>query len=142
MITKLHNSDLRKAIKVGDTTSSEVHYTSNKVAIFADVSGDRNPVHLDQEFAQTTIFKKPIVHGIFVASQISALIADDLPGPGSIYLFQDLNFLAPVYHDDLITCRLVVTDVKEEKNIITLSTICFNQMGKNVIEGKAIIKLL
>lgn len=131
-----------KIPKTGDTASSKVVYTTEKVILFANLSGDVNPVHLDENFAEKSIFGKPIVHGIFVASQISALIANELPGPGSIYLFQDLNFLSPVYHNDTINCNLEVIGVKEGKNIITLNTICTNQHGVKVIDGKAIIKLI
>ena len=129
-------------MKIGDSTSSVVTYTSEKVKIFSEISGDINPIHLDNNFAKDTIFGKPIVHGMFVASQISALIANELPGPGSIYLFQDLNFISPVYHNDIVTCTIKVTDIKELKKIITINTICNNQIGEKVIEGKAIIKLI
>lgn len=129
-------------MKIGDSTSSVVTYTSEKVKIFSEISGDINPIHLDNNFAKDTIFGKPIVHGMFVASQISALIANELPGPGSIYLFQDLNFILPVYHNDIVTCTIKITEIKELKKIITINTICNNQIGEKVIEGKAIIKLI
>ena len=127
---------------IGDFATSSVVYTRDKVELFAEISGDINPVHLEERFAESTIFKKPIVHGIFVAGQISALIANKLPGPGSIYLYQDLNFLAPVYHGNEINCTIKVVEVKVEKNIVILNTICSNQDGLKVLEGKAVIKLV
>jgi 3-hydroxybutyryl-CoA dehydratase len=127
---------------IGDFATSSVIYTREKVELFSKIIGDFNPVHLDNRFAESTIFKKPIVHGIFVAGQISALIANKLPGPGSIYLYQDLNFLSPVYHDNEISCTLRVVEVKSEKKIFILNTLCINQDGIKVIEGKAVIKMV
>ncbi|WP_264522051.1 MaoC family dehydratase [Flavobacterium sp. N1994] len=133
---------MKRQINVGDKANSFFTYTTALVEQFSSISKDVNPIHLDKEFAAKTLFEKPIVHGIFVSGQISALIANELPGPGSIYLYQDLNFLAPVYHDDTINCIVEVVEKKEEKNILILKTICQNQNGKNVIEGKAVIKLV
>ena len=133
---------MENKIAVGDKASSSKTYTMADVKMFAELSGDINPVHLDAEFAKTTLFKKPIVHGIFVAGQISALIANELPGPGSIYLHQELNFLVPVYHDDTIECVVEVSGLKPEKNIIFLDTYALNQDNVKVIGGKAIIKLV
>lgn len=129
--------------KKGNSAKSTVTYIKKNVALFSKISGDVNPVHLDAMFAKNTIFKKPIVHGIYVASQISALIANELPGPGSIYLHQELNFLAPVFHSDIIECVITVIEVKPEKNIVILQTTCTNNVTKvKVIDGKAVIKLL
>ncbi len=128
--------------KIGDKAVSSRTYTSADVKQFAHLSGDKNPVHLDAEYASGTIFKQPIVHGMFVAAQISELAAGKLPGPGSVYLHQQLNFKAPVFHNEVITCEIEVTNVKEEKRIIELYTVCKNEQGKNVIEGIAVIKLL
>lgn len=128
--------------KVGDKATSSKIYTTADVVAFAEVSGDKNPVHLDADFAAASIFKMPIVHGMFVAAQISELAAGKLPGPGSVYLHQELNFKAPVYHNETIICEIEVLNIKEEKRIVELSTFCINEEGKKVIEGIAIIKLL
>jgi acyl dehydratase len=127
---------------LGDFATSSVTYTREKVELFASISGDINPVHLDPRFAASSFYKKPIVHGILVGGQISALIANKLPGPGSIYLYQDFNFLSPVFHNDEITCVVKVVELKSEKNIVVLNTTCSNQIGIKVLDGKAVIKLI
>lgn len=126
----------------GQEAESVKTYSSDDVTAFANISGDKNPVHLDEDFAANSIFKQRIVHGMFVASQISELVAAKLPGPGSIYLNQTLSFKHPVYHGDVIRCVAKVVNVKEEKRIVELSTQCFNSSGTIVIDGTAIIKLL
>jgi acyl dehydratase len=130
-----------KAYKIGDFSTNEVTYTTEMVELFANMVGDNNPIHLNKSFAEKTIFKKPIVHGILVAGQISKLIASDLPGPGSIYLYQDLKFVSPVYHFDTITCKSEVKEIKQEKGIIILNSLLSNQNGKVVIEGVSVIKI-
>lgn len=101
------------------------------------LSGDSNPVHLDADYAATTIFKKPIAHGMLVASTISALIAMEIPGPGAIYLAQDLRFLKPVYFGDEITTRVSIETYDEKAGRMTLRTCCSNQRGEDVISGEA-----
>ncbi len=128
--------------EIGESAESKKKYSTISVMAFAELSGDLNPVHLDENYASTTLFQKPIVHGIFIASQISELIANKLPGAGSIYLNQTLSFKNPVYHGDEITCIVEVISRKEEKNIVELSTICINNMGKVIIDGIAIIKIV
>lgn len=128
--------------EIGKRAESKKVYSTLSVKSFAELSGDFNPVHLDDKYASSTLFQKPIVHGIFIASQISELIANKLPGAGSIYLNQTLSFKNPVYHGDEITCIIEVISRKEEKNIVELSTICINNSGKVIIEGIAIIKMV
>lgn len=125
---------------IGDYEISERVYTEEMVRQFSVLSGDYNPVHLDQQFAAKSIFKKNIVHGILIAGQISALLAEKLPGPGSIYLHQSLNFKSPVYWNDEIVAKVVVTHVKHEKSVIQLYTECKKKSGEIVIDGEAIIK--
>ena len=103
--------------------------------------GDRNAIHLDAEAAARTPFGRPIVHGVFVASLISAILGEDLPGPGSIYLSQSLRFEAPVYVGDTVTATAEVTAVRAEKRIVTLRTACVNAAGVRVISGEAIVKV-
>jgi 3-hydroxybutyryl-CoA dehydratase len=126
--------------KIGEKRTSVVTYSTEKVETFAKLSGDENPIHLNEDFAKESLFGGRIVHGILVASQISALIANELPGPGSVYLNQELKFVNPVYHGDEITCIVEVIELKEDKNIIFLQTLCKNKNNMEVIIGKAIIK--
>lgn len=126
--------------QIGEKKTSKVKYSTDKVEIFAKLSGDENPLHLNEDFAKKTLFGERIVHGILVASQISALLANELPGPGSIYLNQELKFVNPVYHGEEITCTVEVIELKEDKNIIVLDTICKSNNDTVVIIGKAVIK--
>ena len=125
---------------VGDHASRSRAFTPEDVAQFAALVGDRNPIHLDAEAAARTPFGRPIVHGVFVASLISAILGEDLPGPGSIYLSQSLRFEAPVYVGDTVTATAEVTAVRAEKRIVTLRTACVNAAGVCVISGEAIVK--
>jgi acyl dehydratase len=107
---------------------------------FALLSGDHNPIHLDLDYAAQSLFKRPIVHGILVASQISHLLAGELPGPGSIYVHQSLDFKRPVFWNEMITCSVEVMKVESERSLIYLNTECSNERGEVVIFGNAIIK--
>lgn len=129
-------------ISVGDSASTAKQFSSEDVLAFAALSTDFNPVHVDEAYAKQSIFGKRIVHGFLVGSLISATIASKLPGEGSIYLYQDMDFVKPVYLDDTITATVEVTGLKKEKNIVTLNTYCRNQRDEVVIKGTAVIKLL
>lgn len=126
---------------VGERASRSRAFTQEDVAQFAALVGDRNPIHLDAEVAARTPFGRPIVHGVFVASLISAILGEDLPGPGSIYLSQSLRFEAPVYVGDSVTATAEVIAVRAEKRIVTLRTECVNAAGIRVISGEAIVKV-
>ena len=125
--------------KVGD--SAEITKTIEQADIdaFANVTGDRNPVHVDEEFAKTTRFGKRIAHGMLTASLISAVLANQLPGEGSVYLGQTLKFVAPVFAGDEITARVTVKEIREDKPILKLETICVNQRDEVVISGEATV---
>lgn len=133
---------MQDKFKIGDNTSKVTFFTADDVTKFAILSGDNNPIHLDEEYASKTIFKKPIVHGILVSGLFSSLIANDLPGEGSIYLHQSLDFKAPVFHNQKVKAIVTVLSVKSEKNIYTLETICLDfESGELLIEGKAVVIL-
>lgn len=129
-------------IKIGDKASLSKKFSYDEVKKFSILSEDINPVHLNSEYAEKTIFKKPIVHGFLFGSLISAIIANKLPGPGSIYLGQEMKFTKPVYHNEVVTAEVKVLEIREDKNIYTLSTICYNNLNEVVLEGKAIVKLV
>src|SRR5579859_4845435 len=109
---------------------------------FAEVSGDRNPVHLDAKYAARSPFGQRIAHGFLTGSMISALIGMELPGTGSIYLGQTLKFLAPVHIGDTVTASVEVIGMREEKRLLTLRTDCTNQAGVLVISGEAVVKYM
>ncbi len=127
------------ALKAGDSAVISKTVTDADIRAFADVVGDHNPVHLNDEFARSTRFGRRIAHGMLGASVISAVIGNHLPGPGSIYLSQSLQFLAPVYPGDTITAKVLVTKLREDMLIATLQTICFNQNEKVIIMGEAVV---
>jgi 3-hydroxybutyryl-CoA dehydratase len=125
--------------KVGDTAEITKTIEQKDIQAFAAVTGDHNPVHLDEEFAKTTRFKQRIAHGMLTASLISAVLANKLPGEGSVYLGQTLQFVAPVFPGDEVTARVTVKEIREDKPIVKLETICFNQRGEVVIRGEATV---
>lgn len=126
-------------MKVGDTAVHTFTVSDEIVRGFSELTGDRNPVHLDEEFAQRTRFGRRIAHGMIAASQISAAIGNILPGPGTIYLNQTLQFLAPVFIGDIVTTRVTVISIKEGKPMATLETTCENQRGDVVLKGEAVV---
>ncbi|HEY0406851.1 MAG TPA: MaoC family dehydratase [Pyrinomonadaceae bacterium] len=128
-------------LQVGDTASLSKMITDADIRAFADVTTDHNPVHLDDEFARATKFGRRIAHGMLGASLISAVLANQLPGSGTVYLSQTLQFLAPVYPDDTVTARVTVTKVREDKPIVTLETVCLNQRDEALIKGEAVVLL-
>jgi 3-hydroxybutyryl-CoA dehydratase len=126
-------------LKIGDTATRSKVITDADIRAFAALSGDQNPLHVDEEFAATTRFGRRIAHGMLSASLISAVLANDLPGQGSIYLGQKLQFVSPVFIGDEITARVTVTAIREDKPIATLATICTNQRNEIVIKGEATV---
>src|SRR5947209_15317713 len=116
--------------------------TDNDIVRFAEVSDDRNPVHLDADYAARSPFGQRIAHGFLTGSMISALIGMELPGAGSIYLGQTLKFLAPVHIGDTVTVSVEVITVREDKRLLTLRTECVNQQGTVVLTGEATIKYM
>lgn len=125
--------------KIGDTASVTKTITQDDIENFADLSGDHNPIHLDKDYAAQTRFGSRIAHGLLTSSLISAVIGNKLPGLGSIYLGQTLQFVAPVFPGDTIVARATVTSVREDKPIVKLQTICINQHDKVVIKGEATV---
>jgi len=126
-------------IAKGDVSEFTKTVSESDIYQYAGITGDFNPAHVNETYAAKTFFKKRIAHGMLSAGFISAILGNHLPGPGSIYVKQELNFMAPVYIGDTITARAEVIDVEEEKNRVTLSTNCFNQEGTMVIKGEAVL---
>jgi 3-hydroxybutyryl-CoA dehydratase len=123
----------------GDTASRTTTITDEMIRAFAELTGDTNPVHLDDAYAASTRFGRRIAHGMIAASLISAALANDLPGPGTVYLSQTLQFKAPVFPGDTITTTVEVKTVRPDKPIVTLGTVCTNQDQKVVLEGEAVV---
>jgi 3-hydroxybutyryl-CoA dehydratase len=127
-------------IKIGDEASLSRTITEAHVVIYAGLTGDMNPVHVDAEHAAQSMFGERIAHGMLVAGLISAVLGTQLPGPNSIYLGQDLKFIAPVKIGDTITVVATVTEKRDDKRIIKLRTTASNQRGEMIIEGDAVVK--
>ncbi len=127
-------------LKVGDKATLSKTITEADVTLYAGLTGDFNPVHVDEEFAKQSIFERRIAHGFLGAGLVSAVIGTDLPGINSIYLGQELKFVAPVFIGDTLTAEVEIAHMREKKKIITLTTTVRNQKGENVIEGEATIK--
>ncbi len=126
-------------IDVGAIATRTKTFTDDDVRAFAQTSGDFNPVHVDEDYAAGTQFGQRIVHGMLTASLISATIANDLPGLGTIYVSQNLQFKAPVFINDTITATVEVLAVR--RKFVTLATRCANQNGTLVIDGEAVVLL-
>jgi len=124
-------------IEIGQTASYSKTVTEQDVQLFAAVSGDVNPVHLDEAFAKGSMFGKRIAHGMYTGALVSAALALHLPGPGCIYLGQSLSFRAPVFIGDTITVNLEITAKNDKKHYLTLSCVAVNQDGKKVATGEA-----
>ncbi len=128
---------------VGEKKSVSKTISEIDVYDFARLSGDYNPVHVNKEAAEKSIFGKQIVHGMLAGSLFSNVIGMEMPGPGTIYMEQDLRFLKPVYIGDTITACVEISEIiNERKGIIKLSTIALNQEDTVVIEGYAVVKVM
>ena len=126
-------------LELGATASVTKQVTEMDIVAFAQLSGDVNPVHLNDAYAAQTRFKKRIAHGMLSAGLVSAVLGTKLPGPGTVYLSQNLKFRAPVQVGDEVTATATVVKQKEGKPIYTLETVCTNQDGVVVLEGEAVI---
>jgi len=125
-------------LEIGMIRSLRKRVTDRDIALFAEVSTDRNPVHLDDDYAQDTIFEGRIAHGMLTAGLVSAVIGEQLPGHGTVYLGQSLRFLAPVRPGDTVLAEVEVTQIDHAKRRVTLDTRCIVE-GKRVLVGEATV---
>ncbi len=128
--------------KIGDSFSRSREVTDELVRAFAEVSGDHNPIHLDDEFAKATRFGRRIAHGMLSGAFISGVLGYEMSERKIVYLSQTMKFIAPVYIGDTVTTRSTVLAIREAKNIVTLETVCTNQDGETVVKGEAVIMVL
>lgn len=126
-------------LEVGQSASVEKRITQAEVLTFAKISGDVNPVHIDEEHAKGTVFGARIAHGALVSGLTSTVLGMRLPGQGTIYLGQENRFVAPVYFDDVVTARCEIIEIIKDKNIVKFATTTTNQDGKVVITGVATV---
>lgn len=126
-------------LKVGDRAEFSKTVSESDVYLYAGVTGDFNPAHINEPYAEKTFFKTRIAHGMLAAGFISAILGTRLPGPGTIYIEQTLNFKAPVHIGDTITASVEVSEIATDKNRIRLKTACENQNGVIVLDGVAMV---
>ena len=124
-------------LKVGDQASFSKTISESDVYLFAGITGDMNPAHVNRVEAESGLFHGQVAHGMLVASLISTVLGMKLPGPGTIYMGQELKFVRPVYLGDTITATAAVEEIKPEKKMVRLRTTCVNQNGELVIDGHA-----
>ena len=125
-------------IEIGMIRSLTKRVTDHDISLFAEVTTDRNPVHLDESYAQDTIFGGRIAHGMLTAGLISAVIGEQLPGHGTVYLGQSLKFLGPVRPDDVVTAEVEVLSKDHSRRRVTMETRCLVD-GKKVLTGEAVV---
>jgi len=138
----MRNGTMNMEIKLGDTFSTTRTVTDELVRKFAEVSGDYNPIHLDEEFASKTRFGRRIAHGMLSGAFISAVLGNEFRERKIVYLSQTLKFTAPVFLGDTVTATATVTNIREERGIVTLETICTNQDGQTLVKGESAVMIL
>lgn len=138
-MTDMPSLDAFDALIVGACAEMSKTVTETDVTLFAGITGDFNPVHVDAEAAARSMFGGRIAHGMLGAGFISAVIAMKLPGPGTIYLSQSLRFTKPVRIGDTVTARVEVVEVLAAKRRVRLATSCRNQSGEKVLDGEALV---
>lgn len=129
-------------LKIGDAFSTERLVTDDLIRKFAEVSGDYNPIHLDDEFAAKTRFGRRIAHGMLSGAFISAVLGFEFKERKIVYMSQSMKFTAPVFVGDTITATAAITNIRTDKPIITLATTCTRHDGETVVEGEAVIMIL
>lgn len=126
-------------LSIGERAEFTKTLSESDVYLYAGVTGDLNPAHVDEEYAKKTIFKTRIAHGMLVAGLVSGVLGNQLPGPGTIYIRQELHFLAPVRMGDTITASVEIEEILKEENRVRLITRCVNQDGVTVLDGEALV---
>ncbi len=129
-------------LQIGDKFSTSKQITDAVVRAFAELSGDYNPIHLDEEFAAKTRFGRRIAHGMISGALISAVLGYEFKERKVVYLSQTLKFTAPVFLDDTVTATATVVNIREDKPVVTLETVCTNQKGGTVVKGEAVVMIL
>ncbi len=126
-------------LKVGDSAEFSKTIAESDIYLFAGVTGDMNPFHINEEYSRGTFFKGRIAHGMLLAGFISTVVGSHLPGPGAIYASQNLKFLLPARIGDTITAKATVKEVFIEKNRVKMETTCTNQNDELVVDGEAVL---
>ena len=126
-------------LQVGDTAQFAKTVSESDIYLFAGITGDLNPAHINEDYAKNTFFETRIAHGMLTASFISTVIGTMLPGPGTIYMRQEVNFLAPVKIGDTVNAIVEVLEIEADKKRVRLKTYCVNQDDTTVVDGEALV---
>jgi 3-hydroxybutyryl-CoA dehydratase len=126
-------------MSLGDQAKMQKTISETDIYLYAGITGDFNPAHINEEYAKKTFFKQRIAHGMLTAGLISAVLANQLPGPGTVYIRQEIDFRAPVYLGDTIEARVVVEEILKAKNRVKFKTTCTKQDQTVVLSGTAIV---
>jgi len=126
-------------LRVGDLAEFAKTISESDIYLYAGITGDLNPAHINEAYAAKTFFKTRIAHGMLPAGFISAILGNQLPGPGTIYIRQELIFVNPVRIGETVTARAEITEIIAEKNRVRLRTTCVNQDGTLLLEGEAVV---
>jgi len=126
-------------LKVGDRAEFSKTISETDVYLYAGITGDLNPAHINEEYGKKTFFKTRIAHGMLLGGLISGVLGNKLPGPGTIYIRQEMNFLAPVRFGDTITAVVEISEINQEQKRVKAKTTCVNQEGTIVLEGEAVV---
>ncbi len=126
-------------LKIGERAEFTKTISESDVYIYAGLTGDLNPAHVNEEYAKRTFFKTRLVHGMLLGGLISAVLGNKLPGPGTIYLSQHLDFLAPVRIGDTITASVEISEIMRAEKKVRVKTTCLNQGGERVLDGEAVV---
>src|SRR5258708_7947917 len=129
-------------VKIGDRFSTSREVTDEVIHKFAEVWGDYNPIHLDEEFAKQTRFGRRIAHGMLSGAFISAVLGNEFKDRKIVYLSQTMKFTAPVFLGDTVTATGTVTNIREDRGIVTLETVCANQNGETLVRGEAVVMIM
>ena len=139
-MTNVYNlKQIPKALKIGDKASIKRSITDQDILRIAELTGDYNPVHMDEDFAMATRFKGRIAHGELITRLISALIGNVLPGHGSVFLSQNIRFLKPARPNETITATVEIVSIREDKPIIHLNATCTNHNDQIILEGNYVV---
>ena len=133
---------MNDALKIGDSFATTRLITDELIRQFAELSGDHNPIHLDEDFAATTRFGRRIAHGMLNGALISAVLGNEFRERKIVYLSQTMRFVAPTFIGDTVTATGTVTSIREDKPIVKLSTVCSNQHGETLVDGEAVVMIL
>lgn len=132
---------MNSKLSIGDTVSFEKKFTSEEHLAHLRCINDTNPIHIDEDFAAKTPFKKPIVQGALTSALFSGILGTSLPGKDTVYLGQNIKFVKPIFLDETVIAKVTVIDIREDKPIVRLSTQLFNEAGELAIDGEAVVKV-